>query len=137
MAKYLRLFQIVTMSCIVLSGAALSAEESAEDKQEAADMDKLLKDNKLDTITGKMILETVEEGKEPPKVIGTLIADKETYKIQLMHKDQYKDLVTFNNQTVSMVGHLVEKEGQGKTIYFENLDFAAARAPGRPKRGGF
>lgn len=137
MPAYLRMFQIVALSAIVLSCSAICAEESAEDRQEAAAMDKLLKDNKLDTITGKMILETVEEGKEPPKVVGTLIADKETYKIQLMHKDQYKDLVSFNNQTVNMVGHLVEKEGQGKTIYFENLDFAAPRAPSRTKRGGF
>ena len=130
----------VVCACTIqlfLCASALRAEERDEDKKEAAVVQKVIADNTIDTISGKLVLEPVDEGKDPPKVVGTLIGAKEAYKIQLMHKDQYKDLVKFNNQTVNMAGHVIEKEDQGKTIYFENLDFAAARAPGRNKRGGF
>jgi formylmethanofuran dehydrogenase subunit B len=133
--------ELVWMAAMALvafyfSAMHIRAEESASDtEKDAQELQDILKNNKLSTITGKLNLVEVKEGEKPPKMAGSLTTADTEYKIQLQRPEQYADLAKFDKQEVNMKGHVVDKQ-EGKTIFFEELEFAASRAPGKKKRGG-
>ncbi len=114
------------------------AEDSgdSDEAKAAAEMKKDIGQIESTAIFGKLSLEPIEDGQPAPKFAGTLITAKEIYHIKLQFPGQRKSLVDFDKKDISLIGYLVDKGDQGKVLYFESVDIATGRSPGRQKRGG-
>jgi hypothetical protein len=99
-------------SCAILcSFQAYSAEKQTPEQREAAEADA---EDKAEVdaqavglkyiYEGKLELADVEEGKEPPAIIGTFTCDGKTYGLKLKSPDLYAELKKLSGKQVVLIG---------------------------------
>ena len=77
-----------------------AAEAKAEEEAEIAEKGEEVKM----IFEGKLELNQVEEGKEPPAVVGTFTSEGKSYGLKLKRAELYNDIKKFDGKEIVLIG---------------------------------
>ena len=97
-----------------------AAEAEAEEKDEIATQGEQAKR----IFEGRLSVDAIEEGKEPPSVVGSFTSEGKTYALKITSPDLYAQLKKFDGKQVTLIGR---PRNQEKYFVANGIQLPAAK----------